>query len=314
MVAALVLGLAPVEAETPPIEDEAEEAEEKEELATTPTRPWNTFKTRWINGLYFGGIALDTVRHSQEAGSEEQLGDLTEFEKPEVRVARLGIAGTLNFKKPWGYYVSYAYLGFGRGFDRETDASWSLFDIRVEIPIGPAKLTVGKFKEPFSTERLMGGGVMPGIERAMGTEALTPARNVGIQLSGTAANDRMTWAAGVFNDWVFTNEPFDSASNQVIGRLTGLVMDDPDGRGLLHLAVAGRYSDVKPGVLEFSAKPEVAQFPTPLDTGEFAAKSLSHGLFEAYFQKGRLWLGSEFLATWTDAPESNDPTFRSSWV
>ena len=80
-------------------------------------RPWNAFETRWVSGRLFGGLALDTVRYIQEEGSEEQLGDLTDYEKPEVRVARLGLAGTINFSKPWGYYISGAYLGFGRGFD-----------------------------------------------------------------------------------------------------------------------------------------------------------------------------------------------------
>jgi len=294
-------------------------AETDETVATdesaTPSRPWNVFETRWISGRLFGGLALDTVRHIQEEGSEEQLGDLTEYEKPEVRVARLGLAGTLNFSRPWVYYISGAYLGFGRGFDRQTDDSWSLFDLRLEIPLGKVgRLTVGKFKEPFSMERLMGGGVMPGIERAMGTDALTPARNVGVQLGNSVANNRMTWAAGVFNDWAFTGESFDRAANQLIGRLTGLVMDQPDGSGLLHLGLSGRYSDVKPGFLKFSTTPEVFQFPTVLDTGEFEAETMTHGLIEAYYQRGRLWLGGEAFRTWIGSTAAGDPTFESAWL
>jgi len=283
--------------------------------AEEPERPWNAFETRWVSGRLFGGLALDTVRYIQEERSEEQLGDLTDYEKPEVRVARLGLAGTINFPRPWGYYVSGAYLGFGRGFDRQTDDSWSLFDLRLEIPMGRVgRLTVGKFKEPFSMERLMGGGVMPGIERAMGTDALTPARNVGVQLGNSFAGNRMTWAAGVFNDWAFTGERFDRAASQVIGRLTGLVMDRPEGSGLLHVGVSGRYSDVKPGFLKFSTTPEVFQFPTVLDTGEFPADTMTHGLVEVYYQRGRLWLGGEVFSTWIDSPEAGDPRFSSAWV
>jgi phosphate-selective porin OprO/OprP len=283
--------------------------------AEEPERPWNVFETRWVSGRLIGGLALDTVRYIQEQGSEEQLGDLTDYEKPEVRVARLGLAGTINFARPWGYYISGAYVGFGRGFDRQTDDSWSLFDLRLEIPVGRVgRLTVGKFKEPFSMERLMGGGVMPGIERAMGTDALTPARNVGVQLSDSFAGDRMTWAAGVFNDWAFTGESFDRAASQVIGRLTGLVMDRPGGAGLLHVGVSGRYSDVQPGFLKFSTTPEAYQFPAVLDTGEFPADGMTHGLVEVYYQRGSLWLGGEAFSTWIGSQETGDPRLSSAWV
>jgi len=280
-----------------------------------PPRRWNAFESRWISGLFFGGMALDAVRYAQNPASREQLGDLTEYEVPVIRVMRLGLAGTFNFKRPWRWYVSGAYRGFDQGFDRSEDDAWSLFDLWVEAPLGSIGwLTVGKFKEPLSMERLMGGGFMPGIERAMGTDALTPSRNVGVQLGNHFANARMTWTAGVFNDWAFTGESFDRAASQVIGRVTGLPMNSPDGPGLLHLGVSGRYSDVKPGVLRFKTTPEVFSFPTVLDTGEFPARSMTHGLFEAYYQKGPLWLGGEYLVTRVDSPEYGDPVFRSTWV
>ena len=178
-----------------------------------PPRPWNAFETSWINGLFFGGMALDFVRYAQNPASREQLGDLTDYEVPEIRVMRLGLAGTFNFSRPWRWYVSGAYRGFDQGFDRSEDETWSLFDLWVEAPLGRLGwLTVGKFKEPLSMERLMGGGFMPGIERAMGTDALTPSRNVGVQLGGHLAHARMTWAAGVFNDWAFTGESFGRAA------------------------------------------------------------------------------------------------------
>jgi hypothetical protein len=120
-------------------------------------------------------LGFDTARHIHEEKREEQLEDLTAFENPEAGVAQLGVTGSINFSKSWAYYVSNAYLGFGRGFDRQTNDSWSLFDLRLGIPMGRVcRITIGKFKEQFSTERLMGGGVMAGIERAPETVATTP--------------------------------------------------------------------------------------------------------------------------------------------
>lgn len=254
-------------------QDAVLESDKKEREAESPAEstPWNRFETKWVTFQPTMAMAIDFVRYSQDATSVAQVGDLTDFEVPEVRAVRAGIFGTINFEKPWFFYVAGAYRGFGRGFDREKNAAWGLFDLSLTIPAGKlGRITVGKAKEPFSMERLMGGGVQPGIERAMGTDALTAARNAGFQIKNSFANDRMTWAAGVFNDWLFNEERFEQGSTQVIGRLTGLAMDRPDGPGLLHLGLGGRYSNVKPGVLRFDNSPEVFSSPLFVDTGEFS--------------------------------------------
>jgi len=282
--------------------------------------PWNRFGTRWVTFQPTGAIALDFVRYTQDDTSIVQVGDLTVFEVPEVRAIRAGVLGTLNFEKPWLFYIAGAYRGFGRGFDREKDSAWGLFDLSLTIPIPKlGRVTLGKAKEPFSMERIMGGGVQPGIERAMGTDALTAARNAGIQFKNSFANDRMTWASGVFNDWLFNEERLESASTQVIGRLTGLPMDQPGGAGLLHLGLAGRYSNVKPGVLRFENSPEVFSSPLFVDTEEFSAEGMTHINLEAYYQKGPFWLGTEQIYTFVRSPENGDPLFRSvfaqaTWV
>jgi hypothetical protein len=149
-------------------------------------RPWNVFGTRWLTVQPTGAIALDFVRYTQDETNLLQVEDLTEFEVPEERAVRAGLFGTVNFDKPWSFYIVGAYRGFGQGFDREKGAAWALFDFSLTIPIPRlGRLTLGKTKEPFSMERLMGGGVQPGLERAVGTDALTPTRNAGAQLQNS---------------------------------------------------------------------------------------------------------------------------------
>ena len=156
------------------------EKEEPEAEASVETTPWSRFETRWVTVQPTGAMALDFVRYSQDDVSVSQVGDLTDFEVPEVRAVRAGVLGTINFEKPWVFYVAGAYRGFSRGFDRDKAAAWGLFDLSLTIPAGKlGRITVGKAKEPFSMERIMGGGVQPGIERSMGTDALTSARNAG---------------------------------------------------------------------------------------------------------------------------------------
>ena len=121
--------------------DETPENEQKEpepEVPETPpdAPPWNRFATRWVPFQPTGGIALDFVRYAQDERSLGHVGDLTEFEVPEVRAVRAGVLGTINFEKPWFFYVAGAYRGFGRGFDRDKAAAWGLFDLSLTISAG----------------------------------------------------------------------------------------------------------------------------------------------------------------------------------
>jgi phosphate-selective porin len=277
-------------------------------------RPWNRLESKWVNAQPLGGLALDFVRYHQYDSSLQQVGDLTEFERPEVRVLRLGAAGTFNFQKPWLWYITGAYRGFDRGFDRSAEDAWTLLDLSLTVPIEKlGSVTVGKIKEPFSMERLMGGGLLPAMERSMGIDALTSARNVGVQIGNHFAGKRMTWRGGVFNDWLFTEEPFSTSATQYIGRLTGLPLDQPQGVGLLHLGISGRYSASIPRMIRFKNSPEVFQ-PVFVDTGDFSAEEMTNTNVEAYYQKGPFWLATEYLHASIRSPANGDPSFRAFFV
>ncbi len=297
-------------AETPEPKTSPQSEPEDTQLLPTP-RPWNRLESKWVNAQALGGLALDFVRYHQYDSSIQQVGDLTEFERPEVRVLRLGARGTFNFQKPWLWYITGAYRGFDRGFDRSAEDAWTLLDLSLTIPIEKlGSVTVGKIKEPFSMERLMGGGLLPAMERSMGIDALTSARNVGVQIGNHFAGKRMTWRGGVFNDWLFTEESFGSSATQYIGRLTGLPLDQPQGAGLLHLGISGRYSASRTRILRFSVAPEVFQ-PVFVDTGDFSAEEMTNTNVEAYYQKGPFWLATEYLHASIRSPANGDPSFRA---
>ena len=120
------------------------------------SRKWNKFETRPISGLFTGALMLDRQYWlSQDGNSEDQVGDLADFEGGEIRAFRAGVVGTLNFKRPWRYTVFAATNTFDKGFDVDTTDELVLFDYRLDIPL-PADLmlSVGKQKEPISMERL----------------------------------------------------------------------------------------------------------------------------------------------------------------
>jgi len=115
---------------------------------------WKRINSRWVNAEPFTGLFLDFVRFCQGEDSRNQVGDLNDFENPEIRGLRTGFQGTLNFKNPWRWAIFGAYNGFNAGFEQGESPVWSLFDLWVEIPVPKLGfVTVGKAKEPFSMER-----------------------------------------------------------------------------------------------------------------------------------------------------------------
>jgi phosphate-selective porin OprO and OprP len=80
---------------------------------------------------------------------------------------------------------------FGDGRSEVPDA-W----VDVELRDGGPVLRAGKFKPPVGLERLRAANHLQLIERSIVTE-LVPKRDIGVQISG--GNDRLAWAAGLFN-------------------------------------------------------------------------------------------------------------------
>ena len=159
-------------------------------------RKWNKFSTKPISGLLVGALVLDRQFWlSQNNASEAQVGDLAAFEGGKIRAFRFGVVGTFNFKRPWTYTVFAATHTFDKGFDTNKDDEFTWFDYRLDIPL-PAdlSLSVGKQKEPISLERQTTITFLPWQERSLAADALLPARNHGLVLSGMVAGSRFTWA------------------------------------------------------------------------------------------------------------------------
>ena len=174
------------------------------------------------------------------------MGDLSDFEGGQIRAARFGVVGTLNFKRPWRYTVFAMTHAYDKGFDVDTDEEFSFADYRLDIPL-PADLTlsVGKQKEPISMERLMGLAYLPMQERGAFIDALLPSRNHGVVLSGAAASDNVSWAVGAFNNWIDSGESFSDTANVFVGRTTWAPAVFQNESNLFHVGLGLRYSDLE---------------------------------------------------------------------
>ncbi|NOR67912.1 MAG: hypothetical protein GQ528_11210 [Woeseiaceae bacterium] len=293
-------------------------------LSYQDTTKWNRWETEYISGIFIAAAVLDNQQWlSQSSGSQQQVGDLKLFEGGEIRGFRFGAAGTLNFEKRWIYTIAGATNAFDKGFEIEQQDSFTFFDYRLDIPVSDKfNLSVGKQKEPISMERIMSMVQLPMQERTSVSDALMPSRNVGAVLSGTALNERMTWAGGLFNDWIDTGSSFSDGASQAVGRVTWLPFISEDESNLLHLGFGLRYTNAEEG-LRYRTAPEFNKSPTFVDASidgtPFAADSAMLYNLEASWRKGPYWLAAEYVSNDVDAPALGDPTFdgyhvTGSWI
>jgi phosphate-selective porin OprO/OprP len=278
-------------------------------------RKWNKFETKPVSGLFIGALLMDRqFWFGQDSGSEDQVGDLSDFEGGQIRAARFGVVGTLNFKRPWRYTVFAMTHAYDKGFDVDTDDEFSFGDYRLDIPM-PADLTlsVGKQKEPISMERLMGLAYLPMQERGAFIDALLPSRNHGVVLSGAADSDNVSWAFGAFNNWIDSGESFSDTANVFVGRTTWAPAVFQNESNLFHVGLGLRYSDLKQPVW-VRRTPEFNNAPRYVDTGTISADDQMTYSLEAYWRNGPYWLGFEYVGTDVNSPQLGNPFFSGYHV
>jgi phosphate-selective porin OprO/OprP len=145
-------------------------------------------------------------------------------------------------------------------------------------------------------------------ERAAAENAMMPSRNTGIALSGYTLSERVTWAGGVFNNWIDSGESFTDNAIQGVGRVTWLPMLSSDERTVIHLGASIRYDNSKQG-LRYKSVPEVRDAPFFVDTGLFDANSSMLVNLEASWRKGPVWILGELTRNEVDAPGLGNLTF-----
>lgn len=282
---------------------------------------WNQWQTENTTGIFLAAIILDRQHWpSQNSASEQQVGDLGFFEGGEIRGFRVGSIGSLGFfQRPWVYTVFGATNAFDKGFevDRQDDFTW--FDYRLDIPVTESMtLSVGKQKEPISMERIMSLVQLPMQERTSVSDGLLPTRNLGVVLSGNALNQRMSWAGGVFHNFIDSDDDIGGTPTQLIGRMTWVPWVSDDGSNLVHVGGGLRLSNAKQGARYFT-EPEFNNSPNFVDTDFIDADDISQFNLEASWRRGPYWVHAEYVGTDVDSAPGGDPGFSGyhitgSWI
>jgi phosphate-selective porin OprO/OprP len=281
---------------------------------------WNQWQSKYIDGIFIGAVVLDRQHWlSQDDESIGQVGDLDSFDGGEIRGLRFGVAGTINLDTPWIYTIAAATNAFDKGFETTTGDDFTFFDWRVDIPLPHrTTLSIGKQREPISLERLTSMINLPMQERTSVSDALLPSRNVGVVISGTALNQDITWAGGLFNDSIDTGTSFNKSSSQAVGRVTWLPYYSDDESSLVQVGLGLRYDNATEP-LHYFTEPEFNKAPFYVNTGPIDANSSMLYNLEANWRKGPYWLAYEYVRNDIDSPLTGNPTFSgyhltASWV
>ena len=273
---------------------------------------WNALNTKWVNMRAVAIVALDASQFSQDDTSKKHVGDMSYYDRFDVRGLRLGLAGTINFENPWTYLAVVSFNSLLKDFDPQVDDRYTLYDAVIGIPTWGdyGRVQIGKMKEPISMELSMGLVFEQIMERPMHIEALFPSRNIGIAFSDMNFDGRLSWKVGVFNDWLEEEHlSFSQSNQQIIGRVTTVAYEDIEEERLLHLGVGYRYEDVREEGIRYETGPEQWFVDPWVDTGTFEADSTGTITLEMDYLDGPLWLASEYTSTSVDAPQSGNPTF-----
>ena len=274
---------------------------------------WNAIDSEWINMRALAMMALDGTSFHQNDTNLLQVGDLSDYNRGDIRGIRLGVGGTINFDRAWTYLISGSINSLAHDFNSTKDDSFTLFDFVLGIPTWGeyARIQIGKMKEPISMERTMGMVFEQTMERPMHLDALLSSRNTGISVSDLIANKRVTWRAGFYSRYFERGtSSWSKANRQLVARVTTVAYEDTAAHRLLHFGAAYRYEDIREKSVRYSVGPEQYFVDPWLDTGEFAADSSNTLNIEVTYLDGPLWIASECTATAVNAPQSSDPFFK----
>jgi phosphate-selective porin OprO and OprP len=233
-------------------------------------------------------------------------GDSLEGFGTEIRRIGLLLTGTV-----------YQWWEFGIGFEFSdgifVEDAW----VGVRDVAGLEFIRIGHQKEPFSLEELTSDRFTTFMERGL-PNVFVPSWNTGLHGAGIGFGERMTWAAGVFED---TDEsgssaPFDDvASLNLTGRVTVLPWRASETR-LAHLGLnySRQFRDRDESEVAYAVLPE-SNLPDVelVDTGEFVAGDVDLVGIEAALVLDRLSLQGEYVGAFVDRRGEN-PKFQGYYA
>lgn len=166
------------------------------------------------------------------------------------------------------------------------------------------RFRIGNFFVPFSLEQVTNDTNNIFLERSIPTQGIFAAdREVGMALYNCTADQRFSWATGIFLDSISESAKQRVDSNQgyrLSGRFNWIpYYDEPsNGRYVVHTGVGILHTVEQDHIARFRARPQIRLGPRIIDSGSLNADSHTTGNLEAAIVWGRFTVQSEaFLAS-----------------
>ncbi len=225
------------------------------------------------------------------------------------RRARLYLSGTI-----------YGNLAFKIQMDF-TDGDADFKDVFMELKkvLGAFAVRVGQFKEPFGLEELTSSNYITFMERFAGN-ALAPSRSTGLMAHGTAAENLIAWAAGVFfdsDDYGDRDRPTGVGSEfNFTGRVAATPLYADKGNSVFHIGAAASHRNPNDDMVRYRARPEIRTINRIVDTGTGMAESVSLYNAEAAVVFGPFSAQGEYTHAAVNAQNGSfsDPEFRAFYL
>lgn len=250
---------------------------------------------------WYGRIQNDWVwwkaDNDLESGLGEEINGGTEF-----RRVRLGARGSL-----------YGNIEFKSEIDF-ADAGIEFADVYMElVNCSFGSFRVGHFDEPMGLDRLTSSRFATFTERNLVAEGFAAGRNTGMSFQGTAAEDTIAWAVGMFRD---ADDGGNDVGNEkageynLTGRISGRPVIEDDGATFLHLGAWLSLRDYSNDEVRFRARPNVHLGPRFVDTSTIsdATDGTVWGI-EAAWNSGPFCIQGEYAKASPDVETGSDPSF-----
>ncbi|MFC1651117.1 OprO/OprP family phosphate-selective porin [Candidatus Latescibacterota bacterium] len=252
-----------------------------------------------LSDLEFGGrMMVDWAWMSPDDDVKDQIGDFSNGS--EFRRIWMYTSGSINDN-----------IDFKIQFDF-TNNTFKVKDLFLVLKGLPVTVKAGHMKEPFSLENMTSSKYLTFMERAL-PELFSPKWNSGLQLSSSAYNNRLAWAAGVFG-----NTASDGYSNTESGynfsaRVSGLPMFFENGSKLIHLGLSVTNRNTTDEVVSCQG-PEMNLAPDMVNTKEFSCDKMIVYNGETAAVYGPFSLQGEVFSSSVSNSDLNDPSFFSYYA
>lgn len=289
--------------------------------------PEPTVKPTFPNVRVTGFLQADSLWASQSVENQVAVGngvaaDGDVQDGSDFRRARLAAVGQAWDNVSYMLEMDFAFPGRP-----------SFMDVWLEIDdvVGSSNVRIGQFRQPIGMDGLTSVKEMTFLERGL-PFAFLPFRQIGAMLYGNSKDELATYAVSGFR---FPTDTFggnvgDNGGYGLATRVTGLLVNRPDGGGLIH--VGGAYSFIDPAndLVQYRNQPEVfvgetgggasvpngvpSNLPPFVDTGLLPTDNVNLASLELAMSYGSFYAQSEAITAFVNRPSGESLTLPGAYA